>query len=98
MGRDAMKLTRWRTFLLLAVFFLLSECATPSPKEAVRSWERPEACQEFLDRLDARIREEGVGDAAFYPIPGFPYLRADRFLSALKDRAKNEAEREQVAG
>ncbi len=90
-----MKITRGLAILLLALPFFIYACATLPPQQVVKSWERPGACQELLARLDAKVTEASVGNAASYPIPGFPYLRANRFLSALKDRAKDEAERDQ---
>ncbi len=56
---------------------------------------RPEACQAFFDQLDATVQEEGVRDAAAFPIPGFPYLRTNRFLSALKENLKDGEPRDQ---
>ncbi len=90
-----MKTKRGKGILLLVILFFLSACAGVSPRQIGKSWERPEACQEFLDRLDTRVVEAGVRDAASYPIPGFPYLRANRFLSALKDPAQDEAGKKQ---
>jgi hypothetical protein len=56
--------------------------------------ERPKDCQEFFDRLDEKVEEAGVRDASTVPIPGFPYLRANRFLSALKEKLEDEKKRE----
>jgi hypothetical protein len=44
--------------------------------------------------LDEKVEEAGVRDASSFPIPGFPYLRANRFLSALKEKLGDENERE----
>ena len=90
-----MKVNIGRGILLLTLLLFLSSCAGVSPQQIGKSWERPQACQEFLDRLDAKVMEAGVQDAASYPIPGFPYLRANRFLSALKDLARDEAGKKQ---
>ena len=56
--------------------------------------ERPRPCQEFFERLDEKVREADVKDASAFSVPGFPYLRTSRFLSALKERLKDEQERE----
>jgi hypothetical protein len=44
--------------------------------------------------LDEKVREADVRDASAFSVPGFPYLRTSRFLSALKERLKDEQERE----
>jgi hypothetical protein len=44
--------------------------------------------------LDEKVEEAGVRNASAYPVPGFPYLRANRFLSALKSRLKDDKERD----
>jgi hypothetical protein len=36
-----------------------------------------------------------VRDAASYPVPGFPYLRTNRFISSLKDRLDGQEMKEQ---
>jgi hypothetical protein len=45
--------------------------------------------------LDDRVNRSGVRDAASHPVPGFPYLRADRFLSFLREKIDTQEEREQ---
>ena len=40
-------------------------------------------CLAFLDELDRAVRVAGVGDAASWRVPDFPYLRADRFTASL---------------
>jgi len=64
-----MKATRRLAILLLAIPFFTYSCAILPPQQVIKSWERPEACQEFLARLDAKAAEAGVGDAATYPGP-----------------------------
>ncbi len=60
-----------------------------------QSLERPKECQAFLTSLDQAVRSAGVRDAASDPVPGFPYLRANRFLSRLKDDIHSEQRRDQ---
>jgi hypothetical protein len=43
--------------------------------------------------LDEKVEEAAVRDASSIPVPGFPYLRANRFLSALKEKLGDENER-----
>jgi len=47
--------------------------------------------------LDEEVKEAGVRDASSFPIPGFPYLRTNRFLSALKHNLKDDREMEQLS-
>jgi hypothetical protein len=59
------------------------------------SLERPKECQAFLSALDERVEQAGVRDAASYPVPGFPYLRTNRFFSFLKGNINEQEGREQ---
>lgn len=40
----------------------------------------------FLSELDRLVDRHGVRDAGRFPIPGYPYLRTDRFLGAMRGR------------
>jgi hypothetical protein len=90
-----MKRKRIRFFFLLSFFLFNTACATFFPERIPASFERPRKCQEFFDQLDQRVDESGVRDASSFILPGFPYLRTNRFLSAMKERVKNEKEMEQ---
>ena len=46
-------------------------------------------CAEWYDALDARIAAAGVSDAQDSRVPGFPYLRTDRLLASLAERARS---------
>ncbi len=82
-------------FFLLSFFLLNTACATLSPERIPASFERPRKCQEFFYQLDQRVDESGVRDASSFILPGFPYLRTSRFLSAMKERVRDENEKEQ---
>ena len=82
-------------FFLLSFFLFSTGCATLFPERIPTSFERPRKCQEFFDQLDQKVDESGVRDASSFMVPGFPYLRTNRFLSALKERVKDENGREQ---
>jgi hypothetical protein len=45
-------------------------------------------CADWFTRLDDAVRRAGVGDAEAYRIPGFPYLRANRFLASFRQQAE----------
>jgi len=55
--------------------------APPAPSDAALEASL-EVCREAYRRLDERVEDAGVGDAQAARIPGFPYLRIDRFLAA----------------
>ena len=44
------------------------------------------------------VRQQGVGDAGARPVPGFPYLRVDRFLASFRAEVKDEAAFREWAG
>ena len=47
-------------------------------------------CAAWFKALDAAVAQSGVNDIAARPMPGFPYLRVDRFLAAMKAEAKQD--------
>jgi hypothetical protein len=81
--------------VVISSFLLLTGCASFTVQRISQSFERPEECQSFLSVLDESVNRSGVRDAASYPIPGFPYLRANRFLSFLKNDIQGEEGRGQ---
>jgi hypothetical protein len=46
--------------------------------------------QSFYTALDDVVRRYDVGEASVYPVHGFPYLRTNRFLAAMKDRISDD--------
>jgi hypothetical protein len=92
-----MEKIRSRFIFLFLFFIFLSGCAPFLAKPAPLSFEKPEQCREFLNRLDEVVKDTGVRDASSASIPGFPYLRANRFVAGLKEDLKdNEAKEEWV--
>jgi len=84
-----------RSLFLIFLFFFFAGCTSMTAQRISRSFERPEDCQSFFAALDDRVNRSGVKDAASYPVPGFPYLRANRFLSFIKDKIDAQGGREQ---
>jgi hypothetical protein len=84
----------WKRLLLLSSCLVIG-CASRGPQRVAMLMHRPAACQDFFQRLDAAVAQAGVRDAASVPIPGFPYLRANRFLAALKGRVQDPAAKQQ---
>lgn len=70
-------------WILLPLLVLLSGCAaTPTVKQQSAEIS---ACRHHFTTLDAAIDEAGVRDHGPIPVPGFPYLRIDRFLASFTD-------------
>lgn len=88
-----MKDTQPKLILIFSLFIFLSGCAPSHVKQAPLSFEKPEQCREFLNRLDEIVKEEGVRNASSVSIRGFPYLRANRFLESLKKNLKSDGEK-----
>lgn len=74
-----------RAFALI-VSLLLGACATVPPEQPARAPESPmeRACAQFHAQLERAVAEAGVGDAQDARVPGFPYLRTNRFLASLR--------------
>jgi len=80
-----------RILLGLAIVLLnLSGCATfdlsrePAPARVSRV---DSPCGQWLAAVDGAVSRAGVKDAAAYPVPGFPYLRVDRFTASFARQA-----------
>ncbi len=50
-----------------------------APEESVER-----QCARFLNALDQAVATAGVADGEVATIPGFPYLRVDRFLASFR--------------
>jgi len=92
-----MKAKTFATGTRTAVFLLamVSGCATveaprqPGPGTVAAG---NAACADWLEQLDAAVDRAGVRDAGAYRIPGFRYLRVDRFLASFRDQANDHAQ------
>jgi hypothetical protein len=88
-----MKHTQLKLILIFSLLVLLSGCAPFVAKPSPLSFEKPEQCREFLNRLDEVVEKAGVKDASSVSIRGFPYLRANRFLAASKKKLKDHEQK-----
>jgi hypothetical protein len=74
-----------RKFIFFVSFlFLVTGCTSFIPQRVSQFFQRPKECQAFIIALDERVEQAGVRDTTSYLVPGFPYLRTNRFLSFLK--------------
>src|ERR1035437_3180235 len=62
----------------------------PRSDQKFRSVEVKE-CVDWFTRLDETIDRAGVRDAEAYRVPGFPYLRVNRFLASFRQRAQKDS-------
>ncbi len=90
-----MEITRFRIFAVAPLLILLLGCAPFLAKPIPLSFEKPEQCREFLNRLDEVIEEAGVKDASGVTVRGFPYLRTNRFVASLKKNLRDDTEKEE---
>jgi hypothetical protein len=81
--------------LFLVTFLLLEGCSPTTMRSARSEPGRPAECEELFSRLDGVLWDANVRDASASKVPGFPYLRSNRFLAALGSRVKTEAEKRQ---
>ena len=84
-----------RRYALLLVAVLAWGCSSATSPQVSLKPQPGEGCRQFLGRLDETVARVSVRDASGVPVPGFPYLRSNRFLAALKDQLKSDEEREQ---
>lgn len=68
---------------------LLAGCATPALQPATGA---ELACRHYYQELDRAVHAAAVRDYGSTPIPGFPYLRVDRFLASFAEEV-TDAER-----
>ena len=79
---------RWRAAFATLFILTVPGCGTvalpPAEPAAsdVANTGAADACSRFLRSLDAAVGEAGVGDAQTVRIPGFPYVRLNRFLAS----------------
>ncbi len=66
----------------------ISGCARPQPTEFAGWFKEFSTCRDEYAAMDERVAAAGVGDAAYYRVPGFPYLRTDRVLASYGTEVK----------
>ena len=86
------------TIFLILLFAPLQGCQTLQIRHYQTSSERPVEAVHFYERLDDMVTAEGAADASALAVRGFPYLRTNRFLIALKERLGNAEQRRSWIG
>jgi len=72
-----------RTIFSALLILSLAGCGTLSATRTPWEAQRPDGCRTFFETLDTVVLERGVRDAADATVPGFPYLRANRYVASL---------------
>jgi hypothetical protein len=78
---------------LLLVLLLVSGCAVvgePLRSNLASESDNVRRCAAWFAALDDAVDRAGVRDAGAHRIPGFPYLRLDRFLASFRDEAAQD--------
>jgi hypothetical protein len=72
---------------IASVLLALCGCAalSPAPQAATAQ------CRSYFEQLDARVAQAGVHDGHRRRVPGYPYLRVDRFLASFADEVDADA-------
>lgn len=84
-------------FTVLALTLCSPGCAALKIQHFVTSSHRPAQDQRFFSALDEIVHKYGAREASNFALKRFPYLRANLFLAALKDRATTDTQKEQWA-
>jgi len=80
--------------LKAAVRFIAALCAAALAASAaaqVGDDDLETRCESYLGALDAIVRDAGAADAEAARVPGFPYLRTDRFLASWRGELPEDA-------
>lgn len=66
----------------------LVACTSSKPDPFVGWYKDYRNCRAEYAAMDARVDAAGVGDASYYRVPGYPYLRTDRTLASFAQEVK----------
>ncbi|MDX2445952.1 MAG: hypothetical protein QNK29_02000 [Desulfobacterales bacterium] len=74
------------TIVTAVLWIFLLGCAGSMVQQEIASFPRDARATLFFNHLDMTVEKYAVSDASGYLVPGFPYLRSNRFLAAMKER------------
>lgn len=81
-----------RRVAALACALALTGCAgLDAPPMSAPADDLEARCMAYLAALDRIVDDAGVRDAEARRVPGFPYLRVDRFLASFRDAVGDDA-------
>jgi hypothetical protein len=81
--------------VILILLLFAQGCVSRVSYQFVTHSQRPLEYERFFNELDAAVYHAGVRNAAYFQVSGFPYLRTNRFLVALKGRLKDDDQKKQ---
>ena len=89
-----------RKIPFIAIVLLVAGCAGLTPRDTtetfyVHDYPAAESCLGTLNTIDRLVLEKGVQNASSSKIPGFPFLRVNRFLSSFRNELDNRAKNHQ---
>lgn len=85
------RLPRALALLILAPMLILgfAACSLMQKPSPFVGWFKSYAnCRAEYAEVDARVAAAGVGDAAYFRVPGYPYLRTDRVLASFRNQVE----------
>ena len=88
--RDYALLRSFPAALLIAACAGCTTLEAPLKSNLESSSASQRSCANWFAQLDATVERAGVRDAGAYRVPGFPYLRVDRFTASFRDRARDD--------
>ncbi len=89
-----MRIDKFISSALIFLILISPGCSTLRIHQFAVKAERPLEYVRFFDELDKAVEKAGVKNASQFSIPGFPYLRADRFLIGLRQKIIDDSQKE----
>ena len=79
--------------ILVSLSFMLQGCATLKSHSFLVKTKRPLEISQFFKELDKEVEITKTRNSANFPVKGFPYLRTNRFIVALKESLESEEQK-----
>ncbi len=79
--------------VLVATLVAIQGCSPSIRQVYLNNADRPEQALAFFNELDKIVKSGSKENVAFEKVPGFPYLKTDRFLAELKNHLTSEPRR-----
>ncbi len=79
--------------LIVVALVTIQGCAPSIRQVYLKNADRPDQAVAFFNELDNIVEAGSKENVAYARVPGFPYLKADRFLAELKNHLTSESRR-----
>lgn len=80
-------------FVFIIPLLCLVSCSFITTKQIASSFVQPRDCEVFFKALEEQVQKAKVRNASSVVVSGFPYLRTNRFLTALTNQMDDESKR-----